>query len=159
MRITDQYFWNVVLSLFFIGFLFMGTVILEGDAYKPFATLTLADYVIMVLATFRLVRLFLYDKITAFFREQFYDVAPGRGSGTLVKPEFGPRRTIVDLMSCPWCFGLWAAGTVSFFYLLSPHAFYPIMLLAIGAAGSLLQIIANAIGWKAEQLKMDTDDR
>lgn len=157
MRITDQYFWNVVFSLFFIGLIFIGTVILEGEAYKPFETLTVFDYVLMMLATFRLTRLFLYDNITAFFREQFYDVTEGRNGTTLVKPEFGPRRTIADLISCPWCFGLWASATVSFFYLLTPHAFYVIMLFAIGAVGSLFQVIANAIGWKAEQLKQDVE--
>lgn len=137
----------------------MGAVILEGEAYKPFETLTLADYTLMVLASFRLVRLFVYDKITAFLREQFYDVTEGRHGPTLVKPEFGPRRTLADLLSCPWCFGIWASATVSFFYLLTPHAFYPVMLLAIGAVGSLIQVLANMIGWKAEQLKQDVESQ
>ena len=137
----------------------MGTVILEGEAYKPFATLTIVDYTLMTLATFRLVRFFVYDKITAFFREQFYDVSEGRQGTTLVKPESGPRRTLADLMSCPWCFGIWASATVTFFYLLTPHAFYPVMLLAIGAVASLLQVLANMIGWKAEQLKQDVESR
>lgn len=157
MRITDQYFWNVVFSLFFIGFLFIGTVILEGDAYKSFESLTAVDYVLMTLATFRVVRLFIYDKITAFFREQFYDVVEARDGTALVKPEFGARRTLADLLSCPWCFGMWAAATVSFFYLLTPHAFYLILLLALSAVGSMLQITANLIGWKAEQLKKDVE--
>jgi hypothetical protein len=159
MRITDQYFWNFVFSVFFLAFLFMGTVILDGEAYKNYDTLTLTDYVLMVLATFRFTRLFVYDKITAFFREQFFDVIETKNGHALVKPERGPRRTLADLMSCPWCFGMWASATVTFFYLLTPHAFYVTLLLAIGGVGSLIQITANMIGWKAEQLKVDVESR
>lgn len=157
MRITDQYFWNFVFSLFFLAFLFMGTIILDGEAYKAYGSLTAFDLALMVLATFRLTRLFVYDKITAFFREQFLDVVEGREGMTLVKPEKGPRRTLADLFSCPWCIGMWAAGTVTFFYLLTPYAFFVILMLAIGALGTLLQLVANMIGWKAEQLKMDVE--
>jgi hypothetical protein len=76
---------------------------------------------------------------------------------TLVKPARGPRRTLADLLSCPWCFGMWAAGTVAFFYLLTPYAFFVVLMLAIGALGTLLQLLANMIGWKAEQLKYDVE--
>jgi hypothetical protein len=158
MRITDQYFWNFVFSLFFLAFLFMGTVILDGEAYKTYGSLTTFDLTLMVLATFRLTRLFVYDKITAFFREQFLDVVEGKEGTVLVKPAKGPRRTLADLLSCPWCFGMWAAGTVAFFYLLTPYAFFVTLMLAIGALGSLLQILANLIGWKAEQLKNEVEN-
>jgi hypothetical protein len=159
MRITDQYFWNFVFSLFFLAFLFMGTVILDGEAYKTYESLTFVDFALMVLATFRLTRLFVYDKITAFFREQFSDLVETKTGYELVKPARGPRRTLADLLSCPWCFGMWAAGTVAFFYLLTPYAFFVVLMLALGALGSLLQILANLIGWKAEQLKMDVESR
>ncbi len=159
MRITDQYFWNLVFSIFFLGFLFMGTIILESEAYRPYESLTLFDYTIMVLATFRLARLFVYDKITAFFREQFFDEVETHHGVELEKPRFGPRRTLADLLSCPWCFGIWAAASVSFFYLLTPIMFYPILILALSAVGTLLQVIANMIGWKAEQIKGDVVDK
>jgi hypothetical protein len=158
MRITDQYFWNFAFSLFFLAFLFMGTVILDGEAYKSYETLTILDFMLMVLATFRLTRLFVYDKITAFFREQFFNVVETKNGITLVKPERGPRRTLADLLSCPWCFGMWAASTVAFFYLLTPYTFFVVLMLALGALGTLLQILANMIGWKAEQLKGEVED-
>lgn len=157
MRITDQYFWNFVFSIFFLGFLFMGIVILESSAYRSYESLTALDYTLMILATFRFTRLMVYDKITAFFREQFYDVAEGQKGTVLEKPKYGPRLTLAELISCPWCFGIWSAATVSFFYLLTPLAFYVILVLALAGVGSLLQIIANMIGWKAEQLKMEVE--
>ena len=77
----------------------------------------------------------------------------------LEKPKSGPRRTLADLLSCPWCFGIWAAATVVFFYELTPYAYYPILMLAIAGAGTFLQLAANMVGWKAEQLKHDTESR
>ncbi len=158
MRITDQYFWNFVFGIFFIVFVAMATIILDTESIRAYDTLTLTDFALMALATFRLTRLFVYDKITAFFREQFFDVVETRDELTLVKVERGPRRTLGDLLTCPWCFGMWAGGTVSFFYLLTPYAFYPVLLLALGALGTLFQLLANMIGWKAEQLKIETEN-
>lgn len=159
MRITDQYFWNVAFSIFFLALVFMGVVILESEAYKDMANLTLVDYVLMALASFRVIRLVVYDKITAFFREQFYDVNPTKTKMALEKPATGPRRTLADLLTCPWCFGVWAAATVSFFYLLTPYALYPVLLLALSAVASFIQLLSNLIGWKAEQIKQDVEGR
>ena len=157
MRITDQYFWNVVFLIFFICLVFMATVILESEAYKEYVDLTLLDYVLLTLASFRVVRFVVYDKIFAFFREQFYDATEYKGQTVLVKPEGGPRRTLADLLSCPWCFGVWATAMVSFIYLLTPYAFFPVMFLALSAIVSFLQILANLIGWRAEQLKNEVE--
>lgn len=158
MRITDQYFWNFVFSVFFLGFLFMGTIILDSEAYRSFETLGFFDFAIMIWASFRLTRLFVYDKITAFFREQFYNEVETRDGYALEKPSHGPRRTLAELISCPWCFGIWAAATVSFFYLLSPIFFFPILMLALSGIATLIQLVANLIGWKAEQLKRDVEE-
>ncbi len=157
MRITDQYIWNVVFLVFFATLVFLGTIILGGEAYKDVATLTFVDYALMVLASFRVTRLVVYDLIFAFFREQFLDVKETRSGFVYVKPEGGPRRTISDLLLCPWCFGMWASATVTFFYLLTPYAFYPVLLLAIGGVATFLQLLANMVGWKAEQLKQDVE--
>ncbi len=157
MRISDQYFWNFVFLLFFLGMVIMGTIILETETYKKFAELTLTDFVLMSLAAFRLTRMVVYDKIFAFFREQFWDLKELKSGFVLVKPERGPRRTLADLLSCPWCFGMWAGATVSFFYLLTPYAFYPVLLLSISSLATLIQIAANLIGWRAEQLKSDVE--
>lgn len=157
MRLTDQYFWNIFFTAFFLVLLFLGSIILEGEAGSHMRGLTRIEYLLLALATFRLTRLVVYDKITAFFREQFFNVVETKQGLELVKPEGGPRRTLADLLSCPWCFGIWASATVIFFYLLTPYAYFPILVLALGGVGSLLQIISNLIGWKAEQLKKDVE--
>lgn len=158
IKITDQYFWNVVFSLFFLSLMIMGAIILETESRIPFAQLEVVDFVLITLASWRLTRLFVYDAITKFFREQFYDVVKAGKGMELEKPKFGPRRTLADLLSCPWCFSIWAAATVIFFYLLTPYAFFPILILAISAVASFLQIVSNAVGHKAEQLKRENED-
>ncbi len=137
----------------------MGIVILDSEAYKAYDDLALVDFVLVTLASFRLIRLFVYDKIFAFFREQFYNVVEKGGEVYLVKPEKGPRRTLADLLSCPWCFGVWATATVLFFYLLTPYAMFPVLLLALSGIASMLQIASNLIGWKAEGAKQDSQGR
>lgn len=156
MRITDQYFWNIIFGALFAAFLVSGTIILEDNPTAALHDISVFEFIILALATFRLTRLFVYDKITAFFREQFYNARVLKTGVVLEKPSTGPRRTLADLMSCPWCFGMWAATVVVFFYALTPYAWYPILILAISALGSLMQIFSNMIGWKAEGLKNDT---
>ena len=89
----------------------MGAIILETESRIPFSELSLTDFILITLATWRLIRLFLYDAITKFFREQFWDLVKVGKGYELEKPKFGPRRTLADLLSCPWCFGTWAAAT------------------------------------------------
>lgn len=157
IRITDQYFWNVVFGIFFVLLVVMGAIILETEARIPYSELTFTDFALITLATWRLIRLFVYDNITKFIREQFYDLKKVGKGMVLEKPKFGPRRTLADLMSCPWCIGLWAAASVTFFYLLSPYAYYVTIFLAISAVASFLQILTNMVGWQAEKLKQEVE--
>jgi len=155
MRITDQYFWNLIFTLFFTTLVVLGVIILEGEAYRSLREATVFDGALITLATWRLIRLVVYDKITAFFREQFYDVGGTKTKPVLEKPAAGPRRTIADLLSCPWCFGVWAAAMVTFFYFLTPYAYFVVLFLAVAAVATFLQLLANLIGWQSEKLKRD----
>lgn len=137
--------------VFYLGLLSMGIIILDTEAYIAYADLDFFDIALISLASFRLVRLFVFDTMTKFFREQFYDAKVTKaGKVTLYKPARGPRRTIADLMCCPWCFGLWAASVVTFFYLLTPMLYLPILILAVGAVASFLQNVSRAIAIKTE---------
>ncbi len=135
----------------------MAVIILSSEARIAYSELELVDFALITLASFRLTRLFLYDSMTKFFREQFYDEKVVLTKITLVKPGGGPRRTLADLLSCPWCFGVWATSTVVFFYLLTPLAYIPVLILALSSVVSTLQITANMIGHKAEQLKKEVE--
>ena len=156
IRITDQYFWNFAFSVFFVVLVVMATIIIDTESYKDPMSLTVFDFVLMTLATFRLTRLFVYDAVTKWFREQFWDAKKVRGGYVLEKPKGGPRRTLADLLSCPWCFGVWMAAVVTFFYLTSPWAYFLVLFLAIAGVATFMQLTANLIGHKAEQAKRET---
>jgi len=155
---TNQYAWNIIFTLFFIVLVVAGIEVLNVHSYRPLYSVSGADILLITLATYRLIRLFVYDKITAFFREQFFDVVEVEGVTILMKPEKGPRRTLGDLITCPWCFGIWASAMVIFFYFLTPYAFYPVLFLSIAAVATFLQLVSNVVGWKAEQLKKDVEN-
>lgn len=143
---------------FFLSIVTTGVIILEGNPESALHDITPFEFAILSLAAFRLTRLVVYDKITAFFREQFYNAKTLKTSVVLEKPKSGPRRTLADLLSCPWCFGMWAGATVVFFFELTPYAYYPILMLAISGVGTLLQLLANMVGWKAEESRKKSEE-
>lgn len=151
IRITDQYFWNVVFLFFYLCLLTMASIILNSGAYIPIEKLSLYDVTLIALASQRLIRLFVYDNITKFFREQFYVAQVSKtGEVVLFKPERGPRRTIVDLLTCVWCFGLWATSVVAFFYMLTPWAAFPVLILALASVATVFQNISRLIANKID---------
>ena len=151
LRVTDQYFWNVVFTLFFLVLVVLGAIILETEARIPLDQLALVDYVLITLATWRVIRLFVYDEVTRFFREQFWDVKQVGRARKLEKPKTGPRRTLADLMSCPWCFGIWASAMMIFFYLITPYALFPVALLALSAVATFLNNVSRLVASKIEE--------
>ena len=145
LRITDQYFCNFVFVVFFTILVILGAIILETESRIPFSDLALFDFILITLASWRVTRLFVYDTATKFFREQFWNVKKvGRGF-QLEKPKTGPRRTLADLLSCSWCFGVWASAMVIFFYLITPFSVYLVMLLAVSAVATLLNNLAESV--------------
>lgn len=157
IRAVDQYIWNLVFLTLFLLLVLVGVQYLKEQTYIGYGSIGIFDFVLLSLATFRLVRLFVYDRIMKFFREMFWNAEMMHGEMVLTKPIRGPRRTIADLLGCPWCTGIWMAAVVTFFYFLTPLAYVPIVLLSVAAVGSFLQLLANMVGWKAEGLKHDVE--
>lgn len=157
MRISDQYVWNFLFVLFFASLVVTGAVILSSEATRPLGEISVLDVVLLSCATLRLTRLIMYDKITAFFREQFYDVVTQKTKRFLEKPIQGPRRTITDLLECPWCVGMWSAATILFFYYLTPYAWFPIVLLALSGIATTVHLLVQLLGLKTEQLKREVE--
>jgi len=158
-KTDDQNLWNFIYSLLFAAF-FLG---LMWVLYRVNGTLPTAippfDAFLIALATFRLTRLFVYDKITRFVRDLFvrYEEVYSEQGITYLEPHQpggGPLRTMSELLACPWCFGVWAALVVTFFYYLTPLAWFPIFVVAAAGVGTLFQLIANMIGWAAENGKL-----
>ena len=141
IRITNQYFWNSIFFTFFVLLVVMGAIILDTEAYLPYTDLGLVDFLIIALASFRTMRLFAYDGVTKFIREQLYDAKVTKaGKVTLYKPAGGPRRAMLELMQCQWFFALWNTALVIFLYLISPMFYGILLVLALASVVTLLQI-------------------
>ena len=153
IRITDQYFWNFVFGLFFVILIAMATIVLETEARMSYKELTITDFTLITLATWRLVRLLSYDGVTKWFREQFYDVKKVGKGFILEKPKYGPRRTMADFLGCPSCTSAWLAALVVFCYLLTPYAYYATIFLSISAVASFLQMTSNLITAQTEKIE------
>ncbi len=155
----DQNFWNFIFSVFFV--IVLAAAVWEMRELRGGFLVSVPpfDAFMMAFATFRITRLVVYDKIARWFRELFADRREYEKDGVVwveVRPYgSGFRHTIHDLLLCPWCIGIWAALAVMFFYFVFPWAWSVLFFLALAGAGSLLQVTGNAIGWKAENLKLD----
>lgn len=98
MKKDDQNFWNAVFSVFFIAVaVMMIKSLYNTNGHLP-TSIPLFDLFLIILATFRLTRLFVYDKITHFVRDMFLHVEEtytqeGVTYFTKVERTNGPLRT------------------------------------------------------------------
>ncbi|HEY4510964.1 MAG TPA: DUF1360 domain-containing protein [Candidatus Paceibacterota bacterium] len=161
---NDQHFWNFLFSILFALLLVLSIRYVMSAGLLPQGGIPLFDVLLMSLAIFRVTRLVVYDRITAFLRDIFLrsrTVRDAEGREVVERVSYinGPLRTIHDLLDCPWCVGVWVALATLFSYLVFSFAWYVIFLLAIAGAGSFLQVFSNMIGWKAELLKREAKER
>jgi len=149
---------NIIFSIAFLGYVAAGVLFIGLQTIEEWvAGLDLWEIGILVFAVQRLVRLFVYDEITAFFRDIFLHVQLQKdGSISRSKFDSGFKRSVSDVLLCPWCFSVWSTVTIVFMVIMLPGLGYLIAtLLAISGLASILQISANAIGWTAENKKID----
>lgn len=128
----NKAFWNFFFSLVYAALVFLWVEILYSQNKLPHS-IPVFDFILVVLAVFRLTHLFVYDYITGYIREFFG------------KFQNGPGKTVANLLSCPWCTGVWVALWVSFFYFLTPIVWYVIFIIAVGGAGTFIDIAAERI--------------
>ncbi|WP_459500779.1 DUF1360 domain-containing protein [Bacillus sp. C1] len=106
-------------------------------------------FFIFALATFRLTRLIVYDKITSFIRAPFIEeleiTEPDGTVSTYTKVRGkGLQKWIGELLSCYWCTGIWMS-----IILLAGHRFVPIVvepILLILAVAGIAAIIETIVG-------------
>jgi hypothetical protein len=131
-QFTNQDYYNMLFTgLFLILFgIFSWWITGVNSAQKRFS---LWEFFLLSMATFRMIRLFVYDSVTSYVRN------------FLGQFDSGPLRTLADLLSCPWCTGVWMAFFILVLYSLFPFAYYLIILLAMAGAGSFIQLLINRI--------------
>ncbi|MFH0852208.1 MAG: DUF1360 domain-containing protein [bacterium] len=127
----NKAFWNFFFSVVFAALLAASLWFLRKNGLPR--AIPIFDFILLGLAVFRLTHLFVYDHITGWLREFFE------------RFQTGPGKTISNLLSCPWCTGIWVALFVSFAYFATPYAWYVILVFALAGAGTLVEIIAGHI--------------
>lgn len=128
----EQAIWNTFFTLLFLILVaYVSWYILRLGGVP--VSIPNQHLIILVLATFRMIRLLVYDTVTEYVR------------GYLARFETGPRRTLFRLMTCPWCTGIWVSLLITFLYFASPIFWYFIFVLAIAGAGSFLQVTISRI--------------
>lgn len=165
MKANHDSLWYIIYSAFFLAIaaaMFWSLYTSKGGLPT---SIPLFDLLLIILATFRLTRLFVYDKITHFIRDLFQyaeEEYTQEGATYVEKVErgSGPLWVAYELLVCPWCFSIWAALFVAYAYFIRAEWFWlPILILAISGVATALQIFVNLLGWSAENRKLDAQGR
>ncbi|RSD29431.1 DUF1360 domain-containing protein [Mesobacillus subterraneus] len=103
------------------------------------------DFCLLILASFRLTRLIVYDTITGFLRAPFHETVEeitedGQTETFIEIKGSGLRYWIGELLSCHWCTGIWSSAIIFGAYSLFPEFSLPVItILAIAGAAALIQ--------------------
>lgn len=101
------------------------------------------------LASFRLARLFVFDKIMNWFRASFLEEVKevnvaGQEIFKKVPKGKGVRRFVGELLRCYWCVGIWISFMLVVSYLLLPEVTLVIVIIfAISALGSIIETVIS----------------
>ncbi|MFZ7944614.1 DUF1360 domain-containing protein [Neobacillus sp. 19] len=111
--------------------------------------ITFLNLIILSLASFRLTRLLVFDKITEFIRAPFFDeVSEENEEGELevyyLPKKSGVKKFLGELLSCYWCTGIWASALIVGAGYLSPTIAAPIILiLAVAGFASIIEFFVQ----------------
>lgn len=141
--IFGEKIWNFLFTLVFIS-LTIGTW--EYIQYKNFnlGNLRFFDFLLMGLATYRVTRLLLYDKVFDFIREPIIKN----------KADTGFNKSAGYLLTCPWCVSIWMSGFSFTIYVLFPFGKMIIIMLAVAAIASFFHLVISLVGWVSDERKI-----
>lgn len=107
--------------------------------------------ILMGLASFRLTRLIVFDKITEFLRSPFLDEIVeidenGLEQTYLIAKPSGIRKWLGELLTCYWCTGIWSSiFLVSIYFIFPTAGEIIIVVLSVAAIGSIIETIISKI--------------
>lgn len=130
--------WN-----FWSAFIFFGLVVLVGFLLKKkgidIEELTLKEAIVIILASYRMTRILVFEKIFKYFR----DVLKNRENLYLIG-------TFSSIITCPWCAGVWVTLTIIVFYFLVPFGTLLVYVLALAGIASIVILYSNILHMKTE---------
>jgi hypothetical protein len=135
----QQKFWNFMATV-----IYMILTVLLGYALKrkgvEIEQIRIWEVFVLALATYRLTRILVFDKIFKFFRDFFRS-----------KSRVYVFYVVKEILGCPWCAGVWVALTIVAIYFLVPYGNLFIYLLAIAGIASFFVIFVNFFGLSVEE--------
>jgi hypothetical protein len=102
------------------------------------------DLFIIILASFRLTHLIVFDEIASFIRKPFISIntienEAGEFEQQLEIKGTGLRYFIGSLLSCYWCSGIWCSVFVVLVYFYFPITFPLFLILAVAGGAAILE--------------------
>ncbi|MBY0120999.1 DUF1360 domain-containing protein [Bacillus sp. S/N-304-OC-R1] len=113
--------------------------------------LSFMELLVLALASFRLTRLIVYDKITEKIRSPFFDELEeenddGEKEVYLIPKKGGIRGFIGELLSCYWCTGIWTSIFLCIIYIFYSSKSVPIIvILAVAGLAAIIETILQKI--------------
>ena len=111
--------------------------------------LTFLELTVLGLASFRLTRLMVFDKITGFIRNAFMkeiEETDEKGEKAIyLVPKGGPVRGFIgELLSCYWCTGVWSSIILYLLYVTVAVIAVPIIvILAISGIAAIIETLVQ----------------
>ncbi|MEI5906552.1 DUF1360 domain-containing protein [Bacillus spongiae] len=113
--------------------------------------LSLFHFFLLAIASFRLTRLIVYDKITERIRAPFFDEIveldeQGNEEIYLIPKSSGFRHFMGELLNCHWCTGIWSASILFVSFELFPTLSSPIIfILSIAGIGAIIETVVQIL--------------
>ncbi len=130
--------WN-----FWSAFVFFGMVVLVGFLLEKkgieIDRITLKEIIVIILASFRMTRIIVFEKIFKYFR----DVLKRREDLYLIG-------TFSSIITCPWCAGVWVTLVIIVFYYLVPYGILLVYVLALAGIASIVILYSNMLHMRTE---------
>ena len=142
----QQKTWNFLATLFYIACL-VGLAYLfrlKGITREDFR---LGDIALLSVVTYRFTRILVFDKIFKFFR----DFLKSRDKLYFFF-------VIREIITCPWCAGVWVALIMTALYYLVPFGDIFTILLTISGIASFLVVSVNYLGLSTEEKQQKVKD-
>lgn len=148
--LVSQHFWYVVFTIAFVTLLSLFVTSYGVATMNSLLHISVFHFVVLSLATFRITRLIVSDRITQWLRDTCLlisistDEATGLPCIVRTKRIKGFRRAFGDIIGCQWCTGMWTAFLVLFLYIMAMAQVFQagwiiLFVFAIAGVASIIQ--------------------
>ena len=143
----QQHSWNFWAALFFVACLVGLGFLLEykGVTLEDF---TVGKIALLSLATYRLTRILVFDKIFKLFRDFFR-----------ARQRLYIFYVVKEIITCPWCAGVWVALVIVAIFFLVPFGELFVVLLTISGIASFVVVFVNYVGLSTEEKQFDMKEK